>query len=89
MRTIEHFFLPPHGMDDSAVFTSFSRAHGCLRDLFLDLSRLLGLTLRPSAPVFRCLQEAFDTPEAALAQEAACVLLLCFFHLVPFELRCA
>ena len=46
------------------VFISFSRAHGCFRDLLLDFSRLLGLTLRPFAPVFRCHREMFATLEA-------------------------
>ena len=36
----------------------------CLRDCLLDVSRLFGLTLRPSAPVFRCHRETFDTLEA-------------------------
>ena len=34
------------------------------RDLLLDFSRLLGLTLRPFAPVFRCHREIFATLEA-------------------------
>ena len=42
----------------------FSSALGCIRDLLLDLSRLLDLALRPFAPVFRCHRETFDTLEA-------------------------
>ena len=33
----------------------------CFRDLLLDFSRLLWLTLHPFAPVFRCHQEIFAT----------------------------
>ena len=62
--TGHHCLLPPHVVEDCTVFTSFSRAHGCFGDLFLDFSRLLGLTLRAFAPVFRCHQEIFATLEA-------------------------
>ena len=56
-------FLPPHAAEDCTVFAFFNCAHGCLRDCLLDVSRPLGLTLRPSAPVFRCHRETFDTLE--------------------------
>ena len=49
-----HCLLPPHDVEGCTVFPFFSCAHGCFRDCLLDVSRLLGLTLRPSAPVFRC-----------------------------------
>ena len=58
-----HCLQPPHGVKDCTVFTSFSCAHGCIRDPLLDRSRLLGLALRPSAPVFRCHREIFATLE--------------------------
>ena len=48
----------------TALFFSFSCTHGCFRDLLLDFSRLLGLTLRLFAPVFRCHGEIFATLEA-------------------------
>ena len=54
-----------HTLQRTALFfSSFFCAHGCLHDCLLDVSRLLGLTLRPSAPVFRCHLETFDTLEA-------------------------
>ena len=46
-------------------------AHGCLRECLLDVSRLLGLTLRPSAPVLCCHRDALTRWRLALAQEAA------------------
>ena len=36
----------------------------------LDVSRLLGLTLRPSAPVYRCHRDSFTRGRLALAQES-------------------
>ena len=42
-----HCLLPPHGVEDCTVFSSFSCAPCCIRDLLLDLSRLLGLALSP------------------------------------------
>ena len=57
-------FLPPHVVKDGTVFTSSSCALGCICDLVLDLSRLLGLAPRPFAPVFRCHRETFDALEA-------------------------
>ena len=55
-RALEHCDGPPghhrvkraHDVKDSTVFSSFSHAFSCNRDLLLDLSRLLGLALRPS-----------------------------------------
>ena len=44
----QHFLLPPYGVQDCTASSSSSRALGCIRDLLLDLSRLLGLALRPS-----------------------------------------
>ena len=81
MRTMEQCVLTSpgtiafclHMVWTTALFFTFPRSfpsswpgtaplHSCL----LDVSRLLGLTLRPSAPVFRCHPEAFDTLEAGI-----------------------
>ena len=59
-----HCLLPPHVAEDCTVFAPFFFNHGCLRDCLLVHSRLLGLTLRPSAPVLCCDRETFDTLEA-------------------------
>ena len=70
-----------HMVWTAALFLlAFSCAHGCLRDLLLDLSRLLGLTLRPSALVFRCHREAFDTLKAGICA-GSCTWYLSFVFL--------
>ena len=43
----------------------------CLRGGLLDVSRLLGMTLRPSAPVRCCHRDSLTRGRLALAQEAA------------------
>ena len=59
----------------------FSCALECIRDPLLDLSRLLGLALRPFAPVFRCHPEPFYMLEAGTRRKP-CVEL--FFVLLLF-----
>ena len=57
--------MPPHDVEDCTVFYFFLLCPRLLSLLsFVDVSRLLGLTLRPSALVFRCHLETFDTLEA-------------------------
>ena len=65
-----HCLQLPHGMVDSTVFISFSCAHGCFRDLFLDLSRLLGHCAL-SLLSFDATRKSLPRWRLALAQEAA------------------
>ena len=59
-----HCLHPPLGVGDSTVLLPLSCVLGYIRDLLLDISRLLGLALRPFDPVFRCHWEIFATLEA-------------------------
>ena len=71
-----HCLLSPHVAEDCTVFFFFKLllvpiALVCLRCSLLDVSRLLGLTLRPSAPVCCCHQDSLTRWRLVLAQEAA------------------
>ena len=52
-------------------FSLVASAHVCLRGSLLNVSLLLGLTLRPSAPVCCCHRDSLTRWRLALAQEAA------------------
>ena len=56
--------LPPHVAEDCTVFTSFFAPTVAFAIVFSIISRLIGLALRPSAPVSCCHQETLDTLEA-------------------------
>ena len=69
-------FVPPHVVEDCNCFLLPSPVPWCFRDLLLDFSRLLGLTLHPFAPVFRCHREIFATLEAGTCAGKPRVVLL-------------
>ena len=51
----------------------------CPRVCLLDVSRLLGLTLRPSAPVCCCHRDSLTRGKLAVVQDAVCVLFFSVF----------
>ena len=61
-------FVPPHGVEDCTVFLPLACALGCIRDLLLGLSRLLGLAPHLS---FGATGKPLPRWRLTLAQEAA------------------
>ena len=82
--SITHCGLPPK--EDDLLFTLPRYLQTC--HLFRD-SRFLGLTLRPSAPVFRCHRVSWACGRLAFAQEAVRVSPFSFFSIFLFLLTFA
>ena len=93
-RTIEQSYVTVlgtiafclHTMQRAALFLPFFPcALGCFRDCLLDVSRLLGLTLRPSAPVFRCHRDISATLEAGTCAGSRALYFSFVFLLVSLH----
>ena len=77
--------LPAHVSENCTFFPSCAPV--CPRVCLLDVSRPLGLTLRPSAPVCGCHRDSLRRWRLAIAQEAAHVVFFCVYSIVLFESR--
>ena len=71
-----------HGMKEDilSLFVTFVLLC-CTRVCLIDLSRLLGLTLRPSAPVCCCHQDSLTRGRLAIVQGAVRVFFFSFFSI--------
>ena len=59
-----------HGFTDFSLLLVTFLIVSCSRVCLLDVSRLLGLTLRPSAPVCCCYRDSLTRGRLAIVQEA-------------------
>ena len=76
-----HVVVPRvHGIKEDLLFPSVTFVLlSCPPVCLLDVSRLLDLTLRPSAPVFCCHRDSLTRGRLAFAQEAVCVFFFSVF----------
>ena len=79
-----HVVLPrDHGIKEGLISLYHFVLLSCSRVCLLDVSRLLGLTLRPSAPVCCCHPDSLTRGRLAIEQEAVRVFFFSVFSIGP------